>query len=70
MKTYRFNTDIHCKNCVSKVEKFLNKFDTISNWNIDESTKILEIQGYIDDLSLFEDKFFEETQVYTEIISD
>lgn len=70
MKTYQFKTDIHCKSCVTKIEKTLQNQENIHSWKVDWNTKILQIQGDIQDVPAFEDKIFEQTQVYIEQIKE
>lgn len=70
MNTYFFKTDIHCKGCVSKLEKALLNKRNVQSWKINLDTKILEIQGDIQDLQAFEDQVFEQSQVYIEQIKD
>lgn len=68
MKNYQFRTDIHCNGCVTKIEKILKNQKNIHSWKIDINSKILEIQGEIQDIPKFEDQIFEQTQVYIEEI--
>jgi len=68
MKNYIFQTDIHCKNCVTKLEKVLQNKKEVNHFEIDEKQKILRIEGEIIDIQDFEDKIFNETQVYIEYI--
>ncbi len=66
MKNYHFKTDIHCKGCLSKIEKALQNQKNIDSWKVDWNSKILEVQGDIQDIQNFEDTIFEQTQVYIE----
>ncbi len=70
MKNYLFKTDIHCKSCLSKIEKLFNNQPEIKDWRVDWNTKILEITANIQDIHRFEDWVFENTQVYIEEIKD
>lgn len=70
MKNYQFKTDIHCNGCAIKIEKALQNREDIHSWKVDWDTKILQIQGNIQDITAFEDEIFEKTQVYIQQIKE
>ena len=47
MKIVRFKTNINCSGCVATVTPFLNKEESIDNWQVDTTgkDKILRVQG-------------------------
>lgn len=47
METLKFKTNIKCGGCIATVTPFLNKLETIENWEVDTTSpdKILTIKG-------------------------
>src|SRR4051812_34346745 len=47
METLKFKTDIHCDSCIQKITPYLDKEESISDWNVDmeSSDKVLSITG-------------------------